>query len=188
MIAEELRIRLKKASNMNCSIRNSGDEDVARVHSIYSHHVLHGTASFEEEPPSIEELLRRRTNVLDCGLPYLVAEVDREIVGYSYAAPYRPRSAYRFSVEDSVYVDPGWSRRGIGQMLLSRLIARCEAGEWRQMIAVIGDSNNAASIRLHQRAGFRLVGTLRAVGYKFGRWVDCVLMQLALGPGDHTLP
>jgi len=173
---------------MNGSIRNSQDEDVAQVHSIYSHHVLHGTASFEEEPPSMEELIRRRTQILACGLPYLVAEVDGGIVGYSYAAPHRARSAYRFTLEDSVYVDPRWSRRGIGKMLLSALIARCEAGEWRQMIAVIGDSNNVASIALHQRAGFRLVGTLRAVGYKFGRWVDSVLMQLALGAGDNTLP
>lgn len=173
---------------MNCSIRNSQDEDIARIHSIYSHHVLHGTASFEEEPPSIEELLRRRANVLDRGLPYLVAEVNREIVGYSYAAPYRHRAAYRFTLEDSVYVDHRSSRRGIGQMLLSALVAGCEAGEWRQMIAVIGDSNNVASIALHQRAGFRLVGTLQAVGYKFGRWLDSVLMQLALGAGDQTLP
>ncbi len=173
---------------MNCCIRNSQEEDVGQVHSIYRHHVLHGTASFEEEPPSVEELMRRRGNVLDRGLPYLVAEVDHQIGGYCYAVPYRSRSAYRFTVEDSVYVDHRWNRRGIGQMLLSALIARCEMGEWRQMVAVIGDSHNAASIRLHQRVGFRLVGTLQAVGYKFGRWIDSVLMQLALGAGDSTPP
>jgi L-amino acid N-acyltransferase YncA len=173
---------------MNCSIRNSQEEDIGQVHSLYRHHVLHGTASFEEAPPSVEELMRRRADVLDRGLPYLVAEVDHQIVGYSYAVPYRSRSAYRFTVEDTVYVDHRWNRRGIGQMLLAALIARCEAGEWRQMVAVIGDSRNVASIALHQRVGFRLVGTFRAVGYKFGQWIDSVLMQLALGAGDSTLP
>ena len=132
--------------------------------------------------------MRRRGDVLGRGLPYLVAEVDHQVVGYSYATPYRSRSAYRFTLENSVYVDHRLNRRGIGQALLSALIARCEKGEWRQMVAIIGDINNVASIALHERLGFRRVGTLQAVGYKFGRWVDTVLMQRALGHGDKTLP
>lgn len=166
---------------MSSVIRDSREDDVVKVHAIYSHHVLHGTASFEEEPPSVDELMRRRANVLARGLPYLVAEIDGQVVGYSYAAPYRSRSAYRFTIENSVYVDHRLTRRGVGRALLSALITRCEAGEWRQIIAVIGDSGNTASIALHERLGFRPVGTLRAVGFKFGRWVDSVLMQRALG-------
>jgi phosphinothricin acetyltransferase len=173
---------------MSCTIRDSREDDIMQVHSIYSHHVLRGTASFEEEPPSVDEMLRRRASALGRGLPYLVAEMDRRVVGYSYAMPYRSRRAYRFTLEDSVYVDHRLSRRGIGRELLSQLIAGCEAGEWRQMVAVIGDSGNTASIALHEHLGFRLVGTLRGVGYKFGRWIDTVLMQRALGTGDTTLP
>jgi L-amino acid N-acyltransferase YncA len=177
----------QKVANMSCAVRDSRDEDMAGVQAIYAFHVLHGLASFEEEPPSVEELVRRRGDVLARGLPYLVAERDGEIVGYSYAAPYRTRSAYRFTVEDSVYVDHRQSRTGVGHALLSGLIARCRAGGWHQMIAVIGDSENAASIVLHERLGFRLTGTLRAVGYKFGRWVDSVLMQLALDADERHL-
>lgn len=173
---------------MSCVIRDSREDDLVQVHSIYSHHVLQGTASFEEEPPSVEELTRRRTDVLARGLPYLVAEIDRRVVGYSYAAPYRSRPAYRFTLENSVYVDHRLSRRGIGRKLLSELIARCEAGPWRQMVAVIGDTDNTPSIALHEQAGFRVVGTLRSVGFKFGRWLDSVLMQRALGAGDGTSP
>jgi L-amino acid N-acyltransferase YncA len=173
---------------MTCAVRDARDEDMPRVHEIYRHHVLHGTASFEEEPPSLEELRGRRASVLERGLPYLVADIDRQVVGYCYAAPYRARSAYRFSIEDSVYVDHRFGRRGIGRALLATLIPRCAAGEWRQMIAVIGDSANAASITLHAQLGFQQVGTLLAVGYKFGRWLDSVLMQRALGPGDGTRP
>ena len=173
---------------MSCVIRDSREDDLAHVHSIYSHHVLHGTASFEEEPPSLEELARRRADVLARGLPYLVAELDGRVVGYSYAAPYRSRRAYRYTIENSVYVDHRLSRRGIGRKLLHELIDRCEGGRWRQMVAVIGDSNHTASIALHEQAGFRLVGTLRSVGFKFGGWLDTVLMQRALGAGDSTLP
>jgi L-amino acid N-acyltransferase YncA len=154
---------------------------MAQLQAIYAHHVLHGTASFEEQPPALAEMLRRRADVLARGLPYLVAESDGRLVGYSYATPYRARSAYRFSIENSVYVAPGLVRAGIGRALLTELIARCEAGEWRQMIAVIGDSRNAASIALHERLGFRMVGTLRNVGRKFGRWLDTVLMQREFG-------
>jgi L-amino acid N-acyltransferase YncA len=173
---------------MNCVIRDSRADDIISVHSIYSYHVLHGTASFEEEPPSAEELAGRRADVLSRGLPYLVAELDGQVAGYSYAALYRSRSAYRFTIEDSVYVDHRLHRGGIGRALLAELIARCEAGDWRQMVAVIGDSNHVASIALHEQFGFRLVGTLRSSGYKFGRWIDTVLMQRALGAGDLTLP
>jgi L-amino acid N-acyltransferase YncA len=157
-----------------------------KVQAIYSFHVLHGLASFEEEPPSVDELSRRRADVLDRGLPYLVAEMAGVVVGYSYAAPYRPRPAYRFTVENSVYVDHNLRRRGAGYLLLSALIARCVERECRQMIAVIGDSENMASIALHERLGFIRIGTLRAVGFKFGRWVDSVLMQraLALNPDE----
>ncbi len=147
----------------------------------------HGSASFEEEPPSAEELARRRADVLGRGLPYLVAEIDGEVVGYAYASPYRARSAYRFSIENSVYVDHRRHRRGIGRALLAALIERCERGARRQMIAVIGDSANVSSIALHEQLGFRMVGTLRSVGFKFGRWVDTVLMQRELGAGGRTL-
>jgi L-amino acid N-acyltransferase YncA len=173
---------------MPCLIRDSRDADIAAVCAIYRHHVLHGAASFEEAPPSDDELARRRVDVLGRGLPYLLAEVDGEIAGYAYASPYRARSAYRFSIENSVYVDHRRHRGGIGGALLAALIERCERGAWRQMIAVIGDSANVASIALHERHGFRLVGTLRSVGFKFGRWVDTVLMQRELGALLGTLP
>jgi L-amino acid N-acyltransferase YncA len=155
-----------------------------RIHAIYGFHVIHGLASFEEEPPSVDELNRRRADVLDRGLPYLVAEMGGGVLGYSYAAPYRSRPAYRFTVENSVYVDHNLRRRGVGSSLLCALIARCIERECRQMIAVIGDRENMASIALHERLGFIRVGTLCAVGFKFGRWVDSVLMQRALNPDE----
>lgn len=158
------------------------------IQSIYAHEVLHGLATFEEVPPSIEQLLARRANVLELGLPYLTATLDGRVAGYSYAMLYRPRPAYRYTVEDSVYVAQGMQGRGIGQILLSTLITRCEAGPWRQMVAVIGDRDNAGSIALHQRLGFRPVGILDDTGFKLGRWVDTVLMQRALGPGGDTPP
>jgi phosphinothricin acetyltransferase len=157
-----------------------------KIQAIYSFHVLHGLASFEEEPPSVEELNRRRADALDRGLPYLVAETGGVVVGYSYAAPYRSRPAYRFTVENSVYIEEDLRRRGVGYLLLSALIARCIACKYRQMIAVIGDSENRASIALHERLGFIRVGTLHAVGFKFGRWVDSVLMQRALDPDERV--
>ena len=164
-------------------LRDARDDDMSAIQAIYAHHVLHGTASFEEEPPPLAEMQRRRADVSARGLPYLVAEIDGQVAGYSYATPYRARSAYRFSIENSVYVDHARHRRGIGRALLGELIARCERGEWRQMIAVIGDSAQGASIGLHESAGFRHIGTLQAVGLKFGRWLDTVLMQRALGEG-----
>ncbi len=169
-------------------IRDAGAADMGAVQRIYAHHVLHGLASFEEEPPTLAQMLERRADVLARGLPYLVAELEGTVVGYSYASPYRARSAYRYSLENSVYLDAGMAGRGIGRMLLAALIGRCEAGPWRQMIAVIGDSGNAASIRLHASLGFAQTGTLRAIGFKFGRWVDSVIMQRELGPGGATPP
>jgi phosphinothricin acetyltransferase len=169
-------------------IRDSLSEDMRAVARIYGHHVRTGLASFEEEAPSDDELAQRRLDVLGRGLPYLVAELGEAVVGYAYASPYRARRAYRYTVENSVYVADDMRGRGIGYALLSALIARCEAGPWRQMVAVIGDSANVASMRLHARAGFRMAGTLTAVGFKLGRWVDSVLMQRELGAGDRALP
>ncbi len=170
--------------NQEPIIRPSKDDDVAAIADIYAHHVLHGTASFEIEPPDREEIARRRWEVIRKGLPYDVAEWDGVVVGYAYAAPYRPRLAYRFTVEDSVYVHPGYARRGIGRALLGSVIAQCEQLGYGQMIAVIGGSDNLASISLHEAFGFSHAGTLRSVGFKFDRWLDTVLMQRALsGPG-----
>jgi len=158
------------------------------IQAIYAHHVLHGLATFEEVPPALAEMSERRASVVKAGLPYLAAELDGKVVGYAYATAYRPRPAYRFTVEDSIYVAHGLDGRGIGSALLQALIARCERGPWRQMLAVIGNSGNAGSIALHRRLGFEPVGTLHAVGFKFGRWVDTVLMQRALGHGDTSAP
>ncbi len=169
-------------------VRDADAADMAAVQRIYAHHVLHGLATFEETAPSIEEMAARRGAALDLGLPYLVAEAADEILGYCYATPYRPRPAYRYAIEDSVYVADGLGGRGVGTALLGALIERCEAGPWRQMLAVIGDSGNRASIALHRRLGFALMGTLRSVGFKFGRWVDTPIMQRALGAGDRSLP
>jgi len=169
-------------------VRDAREADMAAVQDIYAYHVRRGLASFEEAAPDIEELLRRRAEVLKRGLPYLVAELEGQIVGFAYAGPYRTRSAYRYTVEDSVYVDQAALRRGVGRALLAALIERCTALGYRQMVAVIGDSGNESSIRAHAAMGFREVGRLSAIGYKLDRWVDSVLMQRPLGPGDSTLP
>jgi phosphinothricin acetyltransferase len=161
-------------------VRDAAEADLPAIQAIYAHHVLHGLASFEEEPPAVEEIGARRTSVLRLGLPYLAAELEGKVVGYSYAGTYRPRPAYRFTVENSVYVRDGLAGHGIGKALLVELIARCEAGPWQQMLAVIGNRENLASIALHQSCGFRMIGVLAAVGRKHGRWVDTVLMQRAL--------
>lgn len=164
--------------------------DLDAIQRIYAHHVLHGLASFEETPPDAAELTRRWHAIAEAGLPYLCATggADGAIVGYAYTGPYRPRSAYRFSVEDSVYVAPEAAGRGIGRALLRRLIDICTDLGKRQMIAIIGDSGNTASIALHRACGFELAGTFTAIGFKHGRWVDSVLMQRALGAGCDTLP
>lgn len=169
-------------------IRDASEADMEAIRDIYAHHVLYGLATFEEVPPSVEELCFRRASVLAAGLPYLLAELNGEIVGYSYATAYRPRPAYRFTIEDSVYVADGFGGRGIGSALLEELIARCEKGPWRQMLAVVGNSGNAGSLGLHRRMGFQPIGTFKSAGFKLGRWVDTVLMQRALGEGDRTAP
>jgi len=155
---------------------------------IYDHHVRSGFGSFEETPPDAAEMERRRACVQELGLPYLVAEVAGQVAAFAYAGPYRPRSAYRFTVEDSVYVAAAHTGRGIGRLLLTEIVRRAEALGMRQMIAVIGDSANHASIRLHERLGFRPAGLFTAVGWKQGRWLDSVLMQRALGPGSVGRP
>ena len=169
-------------------IRPAQPRDLAAITRIYDHAVRHGTASFEIEPPDEREMARRYEAIRAGGYPYLVAELDGEIVGYAYAGPYRARAAYRWSVEDTIYVAQSSQRRGIGRALLERLIADAEAGGFRQMIAVIGDSANAASIELHRAAGFRMVGTFDNVGFKFSRWLDSVLMQRPLGAGAMEMP
>jgi L-amino acid N-acyltransferase YncA len=169
-------------------IRDATEHDIASIQRIYAHHVLTGTASFEEVPPTEAEMAARRDNVLRLGLPFLVADDGGTVLGHAYATAYRPRPAYRHTVENSVYVTTGQHGLGIGRALLAELIARCEGGPWRQMIAVIGGSDNAGSIALHARLGFHRVGTLSNVGFKHGRWLDSVLMQRALGPGAATPP
>lgn len=169
-------------------LRSAREADASAVQSIYAHHVLHGLATFEEIPPAADEMRRRLREVTERGLPYLVAEEGGAVVGFGYCAPYRARSAYRFSLEDSVYVRDGHHRKGIGGAILAALVQRCEALDYRQLIAVIGDSANAPSIGLHASLGFVRAGTLRSTGYKFGRWVDTVLMQRPLGAGDGASP
>ena len=163
-------------------------DDLPAIQAIYSHHVLTGLASFEEASPPAAELGRRYDEVIAKKLPYLVADFGGTVAGFGYCAPYRARSAYRYALEDSVYVRPDAQGRGVGSALLAELIRRCEALGYRQLIAVIGDSGHAASIGLHVSQGFLRVGTLRSVGFKFGRWVDSVLMQRPLGSGDATKP
>ena len=158
-------------------VRDAEAADMAEIQSIYAHHVLHGLATFEEVPPPVAEMGNRRAAVLAAGLPYLAAEVDGRVVGYSYATAFRARPAYRYTIEDSVYVREGLAGRGIGVALLGELIRRCEAGPWRQMIAVIGDTANEASIEFHRRLGFELVAAMPEVGRKFDRWLDLVLLQ-----------
>jgi L-amino acid N-acyltransferase YncA len=173
---------------MKVAIRSSRDSDIGEIAAIYGHHVLHGVASFEEIPPNEDEVARRRRDIIELNLPYLVAERSGRVVGYSYASRYRARSAYRFTLEDSIYIDAAEVGRGIGRALLSTLVERCCELGYRQMIAVIGGSDQWPSMRLHEKVGFTRAGLLPAVGFKFGRWIDCVLMQRALGSGATTPP
>jgi len=173
---------------MNIVVRSSHDGDVAAIAAIYRHHVLHGVASFEDIQPDQDEVARRRRDILALKLPYLVAERSGRVVGYCYASRYRARSAYRFTLEDSIYVDATEVGRGIGGALLSTLLERCCERGYRQMVAVIGGSDQWPSIRLHETLGFTRAGLLPAVGFKFGGWIDCVLMQRALGSGATTPP
>lgn len=170
------------------TIRASEERDLAAIAAIYAHHVLHGLATFEIEPPDATEMGRRRAHVLALGLPYLVAELDGQVAGYAYAAPFRERPAYRYTLEDSIYIGRDFVGRGAGRALLEALIAACARAGYRQLVAVIGDSANQASIGVHAACGFRHAGLLPGVGFKFGRWVDSVFMQRDLGEGERSMP
>lgn len=169
-------------------IRSAELSDVPAITAIYKHAVLHGTATFEIDPPDVNDMTRRFEAITSDHGPYLVATLGGKVAGYAYAGTYRPRPAYRFTVEDSIYLAPESQKRGIGSALLNELIARAEKEGFRQMIAVIGDSANAGSIAVHAGAGFEMIGTHPNVGFKFGRWLDTVMMQRALGDGANTTP
>ena len=169
-------------------IRASRDDDIDAIASFYCESIATGTASWEYDPPSVAEMGKRRHAVIANGFPYLVAEIDSRVVGYAYASTYRARIGYRFVVEDSIYIAPDMQGRGIGKRLLMAVIAECEKLGFRQMIAVIGDSENAGSIALHQRCGFQHAGRFNGIGYKFGRWLDSVQMMRSLGAGSDSLP
>jgi L-amino acid N-acyltransferase YncA len=179
----EVPARDREAPTFTGLVRDASEADMAAVSGIYAHYALHSLATFEETPPTLEELLARRRASVERGLPYLVAEAQGKALGFAYAAEYRARPAYRFTIEDSVYVAEGLSGQGIGSALLGEVI-----GPWRQMLAVVGDSANAGSISLHRRFGFELMGVLRSVGFKFGRWVDTPVLQRSLGLGDSRSP
>ena len=169
-------------------IRDATPNDVPAIQTIYAHHVSHGLGSFELEPPSVEDMTGRLEAVTGVGLPFLVAIEGDEILGYAYASRYRPRAAYRFTAEDSVYVAPAAQRRGVGRALLAELAGRCAASGIRQLVAVIGGSGNVESIRLHEALGFQHIGIATAVGWKHGRWGDTVFMQRSLGDGTGAPP
>ena len=162
-------------------VRHAEETDLGAITRIYTHYVLNGAATFELDPPDLVTMQQRRAGILALGLPFLVAESHGTVLGYAYASLYRPRPAYRFTIEDSIYVDAEYTGRGCGRALLSALIDICSKGSWRQMIAGIGDSANVRSVHLHEGFGFQHVGTLQAVGFKFEKWVDTVLMQKSLG-------
>lgn len=170
------------------SIRPATASDIPGIAEIYGHAVRHGTASFEIEPPDEAEMCRRFETIVGGNYPYFAADLDDKLSGFAYAGAFHHRPAYRWTVEDSIYVAPDAVRTGVGRALLFRLIVECDMLGFRQMIGVIGDSTNFASIELHRQAGFRVVGTFEAVGFKFGRWLDTVLMQRTLGEGAKTQP
>ncbi|HNW01028.1 MAG TPA: N-acetyltransferase family protein [Burkholderiaceae bacterium] len=167
-------------------IRPSRDEDIAAITAIYAHHVLNGTGTFEIDPPSVADMTSRRADVLSKGLPYIVAEEAGQVIGYAYCTWFKPRPAYRFSAEDSIYLAPGVHGKGIGRALLAELAAQAERVGIRKLIAVIGDSSNAGSVGVHRSLGFEHVGILKSCGWKFDQWLDVVLMEKALGQGDST--
>ncbi|MGE0348016.1 N-acetyltransferase family protein [Hydrogenophaga sp.] len=169
-------------------IRPSRDEDLDAIARIYGHHVLHGTGTFETTPPSPADMAARRADVLAKGLPWLVAEDGGQVLGFAYGNWFKPRPAYRFSVEDSIYMDPAAHRKGLGRALLAELLAVLERTGTRKVMAVIGDSANAGSIGVHKALGFEMVGVVQSCGWKFDRWLDIVLMQKSLGMGDSTPP
>jgi L-amino acid N-acyltransferase YncA len=168
------------------SVHPCAESDIEAIQAIYAHYVATNLATFELEPPTARQMLERRAGILGGGYPYLVARLGGEVVGYAYASAYRSRPAYRHTVEDSIYVAPGHRQAGIGSALLRALIEQCEALGFRQMVGVVGNSANTGSLRVHEALGFTRVGTLASVGYKFGQWVDTVLMQRALGEGTST--
>ena len=169
-------------------IRPSQDADLPAITAIYAHHVLHGTGTFETTPPTEADMASRRSDVLGKGLPWLVAEVDGAVVGFAYGNWFKPRAAYRYSVEDSIYLAPHQQGKGLGRALMAELLAQLERAGVRRVMAVIGDSANAGSVGLHRALGFEPVGTVPSCGWKFNRWLDIVLMQRALGAGDTTAP
>ena len=169
-------------------VRDATASDVIAIHAIYTHHVEHSLGTFELEPPRLDEMAARWDSVVAAGLPFLVGDDGDQVVGYAHASCYRPRLAYRFTAEDSVYVAPSAQRRGVGAALLASLIARCTRIGIRQLMAVIGDSGNVASIRLHESAGFEHIGVAHGVGWKHGRWVDTVFMQRPLGDASGSPP
>jgi L-amino acid N-acyltransferase YncA len=173
---------------MTLSVRGANGDDIAAVHAIYSHHVTHGFGTFDEAPPPLGDYSAKWRDVVAMGLPWLVAVDEGQVVGFAYATPFRPRSGYRFTLEDSVYIRDDRRGRGVGIALLTPLIERCAAVGARQVVAVIGDSQNAGSIALHAKAGYSHAGTVKAVGFKLGRWVDIVFMQRALNGGDASMP
>ena len=169
-------------------IRTSRNEDITAITALYAHHVFHGTGTFETEAPSSAEMDLRRADVLAKGLPYLVAEQDGEVVGFAYGNWFKPRPAYRYSVETSIYLAPDLQRQGLGRALLAELLARCERAGIRKLMAIVGDSANAGSIGVHRSVGFTEMGTIAACGWKFGAWRDIVIMQMTLGLGDTQPP
>ncbi|MCY7370032.1 MAG: N-acetyltransferase family protein [Polaromonas sp.] len=173
---------------MPCTIRSSFETDLPAITSIYAHHVLTGTGTFETEPPTLIEMAARRADVLAKGLPHLVIEDAGQVLGFAYGNWFKPRPAYRYSVEDSIYLAPEQSRRGLGKLLLAELLARLEAAGIRKVMAIIGDSANAASVGLHAALGFTRVGVVDSCGWKFGAWRDIVIMQKTLGCGDTAAP
>ncbi len=173
---------------MTLSIEDSREQDLPDITLIYAHHVRHGTGTFEIEPPSLQEMSERRRDVLAKGLPYLVARKNGQVLGFAYCNWFKPRPAYRFSAEDSIYMAPEAQGQGMGRVLLEELALRAQAAGLRKLIAVIGDSGNAGSVGVHRAAGFTEVGVLRSCGWKFDRWLDIVLMEKTLGPGDNTPP
>lgn len=170
------------------TIRDAVAADMAAATAIYAQDVTGGTGTFELDPPDLGEMIRRHADIQALGMPWIVAEADGRVVGYAYAGPFRLRPAYRHTVEDSIYLDRDWRGKGLGRALLDDLIARCETLGLRQMLGVIGDSANRGSIELHRACGFDMVGTMRAVGWKFDAWRDVVIMQRALADGDATVP
>ena len=173
---------------MSLAFRDATAADVPALQAIYAHHVLHGVGTFEEIPPSAADMHEKWRGIVASGLPWLVADEAGEVNGFAYASAFRPRTGYRYSIEDSVYVRDDRRGQGIGARLLAQLLPRCEATGARQVVAVIGGSENTGSIAVHRRAGFAHIGTVRSVGFKFGKWVDIVMMQRALNGGDLTMP